>query len=180
VIPDTETTRDNDGREAPRTRQVVQRPSAKPESAGAKVMVFCSLPNGLRLRNFRMVSSSEPVLGGGFRDFKIAEPVGEEVLINGNRFRLGEPMSHRIVAGFGVTEGVNKDFWEAWLEANKALPMVKNGLIFAAEKRDFGEDEAHDRRDTLSGLEPMQKEGDPRRPMPKPNLTGIEDARAAT
>ena len=83
-------------------------------------------------------------------------------------------MSHRIVADFGVTEGVDKDFWDTWLEANKNTPMVQNGLIFASEKRDWGEDKAQDLRDTLSGFEAMQKDGDVRAPKATPNLTGVK------
>lgn len=158
----------------PAPTQVVQRPAAKPQNAGAKVTIYCKLPNGLRLRNFRMIEQSEPVLGGGFRDFRIAEPVGPEVLALGNRVRIDHPTPHRIIADFGVTEGVDKDFWDAWLEANKDQPYCKNGLIFAAEKRDYGEDEAHDRRDTRSGLEAMAKDGDPRAPTSSPNLTGVK------
>lgn len=172
-----------DEAQAPASRQVIQRESAKPQSAGEKVTVYCKLPNGLRLRNFKMVSASEPVLGGGFRDFKIAEPVGPEVLINGNRFRIGEPSSHRIVADYGVTEGVDKDLWDEWFKANRNQPYVKNGLIFAAETRDRGEDEARDRQDTRSGLEAMATDGDPRAPTASPNLTGVKkydgDAKAA-
>ena len=75
--------------EAPVSRQVVQRAAAKPENAGAKCTVYCKLPNGIRIRNFKMVPQREQVMGGGIRDFHIAEPDGPEYLINGNRFRIG-------------------------------------------------------------------------------------------
>jgi hypothetical protein len=56
--------------------------------------------------------------------------------------------------------------------------MVRNGLVFAAEKRDFGDGEARDRRDTLSGLEAMEKDGDPRAPKPAANMSGVKDFEA--
>lgn len=165
----------SDAETAAPSRQTIQRAAAKPTSAGAKVTVYCKMPCGLRIRNFRMVPQTEQVLGGGTREFHIAEPTGEEILIWGNRFRIGDPQTHRLVGDYGVTEGVDKDSWDAWLAANKEIPMVKNGLVFAAEKRDFGEDEAHDRRDTFSGLGPMAKDGDPRAPRAGANLTGVKD-----
>jgi hypothetical protein len=158
---------------APAPKQVIQRASNKPESAGEKVTVYCSLPNGMRLRGFRMVKQREQVLGGGTREFEIAEPFGGEVLALGSRFRKGADATHRVVAGYGVTPGVDKEFWEAWLKANEDRPYVRNGLIFAAKSRDYGDAEAEDRQDTRSGFEPMEKDGDPRSPRATPNLTGI-------
>lgn len=165
--------------QAPATRQVIQRASAKPQSAGDKVTVYCKMPNGLRLRVFRMVEQREPVLGGGTREFHMAEPEGPEVVVWGNRFRLGDPMTHRIIGDYGLTEGVDKDFWDAWLEANKEQPYVVNGLIFAAGKREYGEAEAEDRRDTWSGLGPLLKDDDPRAPRASANLTGVKDYESA-
>jgi hypothetical protein len=160
---------------APPTRQVIQRSHAKPTNAGAKVTVYCKLPTGLRIRNFVMVEVTEHRLGGGTNTFKQADQRGEDILLWGNIFRIGDPMTHRIVGDYGVTEGVNKESWDNWLEANKDTPMVKNGLVFAAEKRDFGDGEANDRRDTLSGLERMQKDGDPRAPKAVANMSGVKD-----
>jgi hypothetical protein len=158
---------------AAKPRQVVQRDSAQPEAAGAKVRVYCKLPGGLRLRLFRMVERSEPVLGGGYRDFKQAEPEEKEVVVFGGAQRIGEPQTHMIIGGYGVTPGVDKDHWDRWLEANKDTPMVKNGLIFAAERPEFGDGEARDRETIFTGLEPLATDGDPRAPRPSPNLTGI-------
>jgi hypothetical protein len=163
---------------APPTRQVIQRGAAKPSAAGAKVTVYCKLPNGLRIRNFVMIEQREQVMGGGVREFKIADQRGDDILLWGNRFRIGDPMTHRIVGNYGVTEGVSKEAWDNWVEANKDSPMVRNGLVFAAEKRDFGDGEARDRRDTLSGLEAMEKDGDPRAPKPAANMSGVKDFEA--
>lgn len=158
---------------APASAQV-QRPTAKPESSGAKVTVYCSIPTGLDLRVFKMVRQVEQMFGGGTREFEIAEQVGGAVHCNGNRFRLGEESTHRVVFGFGVTEGVPKDVWDAWLKDNKGQPYVVNGLIFAAERPENGEAEAKDRRDTWTGLGPMAKDGDPRSPRPGANMRQLK------
>jgi hypothetical protein len=160
----------------------VQRPTRKPESAGGKVTVYCRLPTGLDIRGFRMVKQHELVMGGGTREFMIAEPVGLPVHLNGNAFFKGEPQTHRVICGYGVTEGVDKDLWDNWLEANRDQPYVANKLVFAAERKDIGEDEAEENRDRLSGLEPMYrsidpdgKDRDPRAPRPTSNLRGIRN-----
>jgi hypothetical protein len=171
---------ESDDMKAPATRQTIQRESAKPSSAGAKVSVYCKLPTGLRIRLFRMTTTSEPVLGGGRRDVEIAEPIGEEILIWGNRFRIGDPQTHKIVGDYGVTDGVDKESWDHWMASNKDSAMVRNGLIFASEKRDYGEDQAHELRDTFSGLGPMMKEGDPRAPRTGANLQGVKDFESAS
>lgn len=168
-----------EARAAAPPRQVVQRDSAQPEHAGAKVRVYCKLPGGVRMRLFKMVERSEPVLGGGYRDFKVAEPLDMEVVAYGGATRVGERASHVIIGGYGVTPGVDKEFWDAWLEANKNTPMVKNGLIFAAERPELGDGEARDRETIRSGLEPMDPgsrgdfSDDARAPRATPNLSGI-------
>jgi|SRR5215469_1028247 len=168
---------------APATQ--VQRPTKAPEAAGAKVTVYCCLPNGLDLRVFRMVERSEPVLGGGFRDYTIAEQDGMPIHINGGGdkpTRLDQPRArHRVVLGFGVTEGVDKDTWERWLADNKQNPIVQKGYIYAAEKREYGDAEAEERgapedpkSASWTGLGAMLTENDPRRPRPGANLQGLK------
>lgn len=159
-------------------RTSAQRANPKPESAGAHVTIYCKLPTGMFLQAYRMVEQRVQVMGGGVREEHIAEPVGLPVKINGNRTgRLGDPARHAVIGDFGVTHGVSKDLWDQWLDANKDQPYVVNGLIFASEKGRDGEDEAHDRRDTFTGLEPMAKDGDPRAPSAGANLSGIKDER---
>lgn len=147
----------------------------KPEGGGNKTRVYCKLPLGLTLRLFRMVAQREQVLGGGTRDFTIAELDAEagEVVIRGNAAdRTGGPRDVRVVSDYAITEGVDAEFWDRWLEANKAMPAVVNGLIFASTKRDYGEDQARDFRDKLTGLEPIRSdiENDPRKPPSMPNV----------
>lgn len=163
--------------------EVRQRRGRQAESAGAKVTVACKLPAGIRLRNFKMVPHREPVLGGGFRETEIAEPVGEDILINGTAVSFGLAPRHTVVAGFAITEGVDKECWDNWLAANTASAMVRNGLIFAYERSDAVLDEAKNRRDVRSNLEPFvpsedpAKQRDPRAPRrSSQNLTEVTRA----
>lgn len=143
---------------------VKQAAGRKPSSAGAKVTVACNLPAGIRIRNFKMVPSTEPVLGGGVRETVIAEPVGEDILINGVAVAFGFGPRHRIVAGYALTEGVDKESWDAWRQANINSAMVKNGCVFAYERDDRAVDAAKDHQGARSGLEPFVPSDDPKAP----------------
>lgn len=141
-----------------------QAPTLEPSSAGAKVTVACNLPHGLQLRPCRMVASRELVMGGGSRDIKIAEPVGEPILIYGAATEGGKLPLAPIVAGYALTHGVPKDAWDQWIADNRDSAMVRNGCVFAYESPDDTQAEAREREGTLSGLQPFLPDGDPRAP----------------
>lgn len=152
--------------------QVVQHRHRKPTAAGDKVIIACKIPNGLRLRIFKMVDDREPS-PTGYRDIKRAEPVGDDVLIKGTAYKLvpGNFPKHRIIFGYALTEGVDRHFWETWLEQNKDSMMVKNKAIFACTSLDDAEAEAKENEKRFLGLEPMRTDGtDPRRPRRLPGV----------
>ncbi len=92
------------------------------------VIVSCKLSNGIYLE------------------------VGENrVLING--FSRGICDEN----GFGLTSGVDKDMWDAWLTENKDRDLVKNGLIFAHEKQSSAKAESKEKADLKSKTEPMKQ-----------------------
>ncbi len=136
----------------------------KRSSAGAKVTVACKLPNGLKLRLFEAQEISEPQRDGTSKTIKLWLPTEETVTVNGNAVPVGVTAEHPIVAGYGLTHGVDKEFFETWLAQNKDSVIVKRGLIFAYEKEDRVRGEAKDRKDVRSGLEPVAQDGDYRMP----------------
>jgi hypothetical protein len=106
------------------------------------VTVGCKLPNGL-----------------------VLEHQGTTVTLKG--FRHPDA---RIIGGYGLTEGVDKDFFDAWLAAHADQPYVKKELVFAQGKANSAADKAKDQKEVKSGLEPLPQD----KPMP-----GIEkDAEA--
>ncbi|MGF6604585.1 hypothetical protein P3T23_009341 [Paraburkholderia sp. GAS448] len=109
--------------------------TARAPDTGATVTVACRLPQGLHL---------DIVKHGEVR----------------KRVTLAGSNSTQAVAGFGITEHVPKDFFDRWLADHRELPAVKNGLIFAHEKKDSVEARATERTDLKSGLEPL----DPKKP----------------
>ena len=94
----------------------------------ATTCVGCKLPNGLHL-----------------------DYAGKRVTLNGANSAV-------IVGGHDITEGVDKEWFEAWLAAYKDNPAVVNGLVFAHEKRVNTEAEAKDRAKNKTGLEPVDQD----------------------
>jgi hypothetical protein len=142
------------------------------------VTVACKLPHGLILRVYEMVDTPEPVLGGGYRDVKMAKQrsVGDvrEVRVIGYVAPVDKDPKVRTFMGYAINDGVPKEFWEIWLQQNKDHDAVKNKLIFAmsdvreAERRVKTEFEG-----VRSGFEPL----DPKNPMrgiKKASLTGSD------
>jgi hypothetical protein len=119
------------------------------------VTVACKLPNGLALRNFIMVDVDEPVLGGGLRTVKMAQPVGDVVDIKGCGVVYGG--SKPLFGGYALTYNVDAQFFEQWMKDNAEAAFVKNRLIFAHEKSDVVERRAKDNEDAKSGLERIDR-----------------------
>ncbi|ELY4201963.1 hypothetical protein ACLF30_000242 [Cronobacter sakazakii] len=101
------------------------------------IVVGCKLPNGL-----------------------VVEQDGYTVTLNGSN-------SSNVVGGYGLTEGVDKDAFEKWLEVHKNQPYVKNELVFAQAKANSAQSKATENASIKSGLEGL--------PQDKP-APGIEKA----
>ncbi|EOC0832052.1 hypothetical protein [Cronobacter sakazakii] len=101
------------------------------------IVVGCKLPNGL-----------------------VVEQDGYTVTLNGSN-------SSNVVGGYGLTDGVDKDAFEKWLEVHKNQPYVKNELVFAQAKANSAQSKATENASIKSGLEGL--------PQDKP-APGIEKA----
>ncbi|WP_336281107.1 hypothetical protein [Cronobacter dublinensis] len=101
------------------------------------IVVGCKLPNGL-----------------------VVEQDGYTVTLNGSN-------SSNVVGGYGLTEGVDKDAFEKWMEVHKNQPYVKNELVFAQAKANSAQSKANENASVKSGLEGL--------PQDKP-APGIEKA----
>lgn len=61
------------------------------------------------------------------------------------------------IAGFGITNDVDRDWFKSWTEAHPDFPPVKNGSIFAVEAnkaRDAARERKSDVKTGLEGLNP--------------------------
>lgn len=156
--------------------QQAQGGEASVSSAGAKVTVACKMPNGIRIRAYRMVETTEPIFGGGRRTLQVGEPCSDYVTIHGTSVPVGMPSRILNVEGYAITSGVPKDIWDSWLKDNAQSAIVKNKLVYADEDKDYVEDWAKEHgAETRSGLEPFMPDGDPRGPRANnPNLSKVE------
>ena len=149
-------------------------PLRPPSYAGGKKVAACKIPSGVILRAFRFSTHPEPVLGGGVRDVKIAEQVGAGVRVNGPAHAFGAMPQFRIVGGYAITEGIPEDMVEAWLRDNKDSMIVRNEMIAFFKDLDSAVSFAKGNRKERSGLEPLEQDGDPRRPARRPQ-PGLRD-----
>ena len=128
-------------------------PTAK---ASKTVTVALKLPNGLRLRIYDMHEEQEasPL---GARPTKVARQVGEEVVLKGSAINLDPQRrpEHPIVGGYGLTHGVDKEFFDRWMKENKDSMLVKNELIFAYGAEADTVSQAKDNASVKSNLEPL-------------------------
>lgn len=97
----------------------------------ATVTVGCKMPNGL-----------------------ILEMGEKRVVLNGAN-------SSGIIGGHGLTEGVDKEFWDAWSAKHATLDPVKKGFVFAHEKTANTVAEAKEKAAEKTGLEPLDPKDKP-------------------
>lgn len=100
------------------------------EAAAKTLSIGCKLPNGLHL------------------DLK--DNSGELV-----RHTLNGANATRIIGGYGITHNIPADFMAGWLKKNAKHPAVVKGLIFTHTDAISAESIAKERREAVSGLEPI-------------------------
>lgn len=86
-------------------------------------------------------------------------PAGLHMDLEGKRVTLNGSNSATIVDTKGVktglTQGVDKDFFDKWCAIHKDAPYVKDGLIFASEKESEVRAEAASLAGQKTGFEGM-------------------------
>ncbi|QWA89611.1 hypothetical protein [Klebsiella michiganensis] len=91
------------------------------------VTVGCKLPNGL-----------------------ILEQGAYKVELNGSNSSL-------VVGGYGLTENVDKEAFEAWLEVHADQPYVRKELVFAQAKTSSAQAKAKENASEKTGLEGLDQ-----------------------
>lgn len=135
-------------------------------SATAVSSVTCTvatkLPHGLHLQLYDFETRQEPTMGGGFRDVKVAIPVGDRVTLKGYAHAVDKAPTAPIVGGFGLTHGVSTEFMEKWLEQNEKSPIVKGGFVFISDKVDTINKIAAERESLKNKMEPLDPDKMPK------------------
>lgn len=116
-------------------------------TSGQTVSVACKLPNGLHLDI--VATPGLPV-----RRVSVRGSNAGAVGMNGQR-AFPDAIA---VAGFGVTPGVPKQFWEEWLRLNQHTAVVQKGLIFAYEQVESTISRAKELGKLTTGLEGLDRD----------------------
>jgi hypothetical protein len=71
------------------------------------------------------------------------------------RVTLRGSNASRVVGGFGITENISKEYFDAWVKQNAEHPAVKNGFIFWMSKVSDTEARAAEMAKEKNGFEPL-------------------------
>lgn len=104
---------------------------------GATVSVACKLPHGLHIQLRKTTTK---------RDGEVSEGFGPVVTLKGANDRDA-------VAGHGITHGVDKELFEAWLKQEAEQPFIKNKLVFAQERENSAVAQAKEQEKNITGFE---------------------------
>lgn len=69
--------------------------------------------------------------------------------------------SSDIIGGYGLTDNIPRDFWEAWYENHKALQFVQKNLIWAIKDRQSAQSKAKELAELRHGMEPLNPDAMP-------------------
>ena len=155
----------------------------RPSSAGAKVTVACKL--GIAYFDLRLFKPNEVWENTQTGPRKIIEhrQYGTIVRLRGTSYPRGTPPEGfpdrpEIIGNAALNPGVDKEFFDAWLEQNKLNPLVVNRMIFAQEDRADVVAQAKEFGAEVSGLEPINPKKDSR--MPKPTHSALSEIEKRT
>lgn len=82
-------------------------------------------------------------------------PHGLVLEVGSTSVTLNGANSSNIIGGYGLTEGVDKAFFDAWMEKNEHLPFVRNQLVFAQASADDAKASALEKAGEKTGFEGM-------------------------
>lgn len=111
----------------------------------ATVSIACKLPHGLFAQLYKMVEIPTGPVG---QMTPTAQPEGKRVKLNGGNHHLA-------IAGWGVTENIDKAWADAWMAQNATLRPVEAGLIIVRESTQRLASEAKDKALMVSGFEAL-------------------------
>lgn len=149
-----------------------------PQRSGATVTVACKLGVAYYdIQHCRPEQVYENTQTGP-REITQHKRVGLVVRLRGTAYPRGTPPEGfpekpTIVGGAALNRGIDKDWFDAWLEQNKRNPLVMSRMIFAHENEDHVRGEAKDLSSFLSGLEPVNPKKDVR--MPKSTNAAVSE-----
>lgn len=129
--------------------------NAEALTARKTVTVACKLPHGVVIRDFTKTVQHENVMGGGSRRIDVYRPVGKRIRIKGPQVPTPFLRLVEIAGGYAITDGVDAEIFQRWMNWNKDSQAVVGELIFGYEDRDRVIGMARERANVKSGVEPL-------------------------
>lgn len=173
--------------EVPSIEQLAAAAGAAPEAptirksdkvAGANqstVFVACKMPRGLYLQTHSFMEMDQRVMAGGIEKRRVAVRNPEKFRIKPAVLQFGLIPNFPIVNGFSITRDVPSAMWRQWVEENKNLELLQQGLIAGFDTEADAVAYANEFGKLRTGLEPIDPAGDPRiEQVNNPNLHDIE------
>ena len=130
------------------------KPVPHPATGTETVVVGCKVPNGIILREFRMVETAIRLPMGVVTD-KIGQETGKRFTVRGPALAFGQIPNVPIVGGYALTAGVPRDLARTWFEQNQDSEIVKNNLMFFEDTMERATARAKEGAAIKSGLEPL-------------------------
>jgi hypothetical protein len=123
--------------------------------SNATVTVASKMPFDFVLKLYDFRERNEPVMGGGARTYKIAEPRrgAKTFVVQGNSFPQNKGPHQQLTFGYAITHGIPKAFWDEWVEQHKEADYILNGMLFAHSETASTMAEAREKETEKSGLE---------------------------
>lgn len=85
-------------------------------------------------------------------------PNGLLIDVGGKVVRLLGANSSSVIGGYGLTEGVDKDYFDTWLKEHANQPYVKGDLVFAQAKTNSAQSKASENAKVKTGLEGLPQD----------------------
>lgn len=85
------------------------------------------------------------------------KPHAVEIQVGNQKATLNGYSSSLVSHGYGITENVPKDLWEAWVEQNKGHKLYTSGCIAAQETTRNAKAQAKDTAELKTGTERIKQ-----------------------
>jgi len=120
------------------------------------VAIACRLPHGFVLQAQERFAVAEPTQSDPSRKVERSRYTGQKFRVAGfavSRDPADEAERQTVVSGYGITPGVPKDLWDAFLRDNEDWEPIKRGLVAAFESESRAKGYAREGAAGFSGLE---------------------------
>jgi len=85
-------------------------------------------------------------------------PNGLLIDVDGKVVHLLGANSSNVIGGYGLTENVDKEYFEKWLKQHAKQPYVKGEMVFAQAKTNSAQSKASENASVKTGLEGLPQD----------------------